>query len=339
MDDPASATLTLGRLARSDAEPGASSAGILIGQGSEAQVFALDADSVFRVSRRGSGPDDWAFKAHVTAWDRGAPVPRPHGPANIGGHYGLVMERLEPSHLLHSMSTAPWSVMAAGRIMGTVHAAIHDVTAPAMLPTAHEVVLSHIACRQLPRSARQILGELMRTLPTGNRLLHGDFNPANLLRRPASGEWLAVDWSGAVRGNSAADVAITLVTIACGAIPESAPRWACAAAPAGRWAFSRAYLNAYRARRSLDLKAVRRWASVWRILRGATLDVNREVTCVPLRKARGGTMSPARPEPVEFPPTAECSCGSSGSYHPGWPWAWSVHGSAIHVEPPWRENC
>ncbi|WP_416971097.1 phosphotransferase family protein [Streptomyces sp. 4F14] len=95
------------------------------------------------------------------------------------------------------------------------------MTAPASLPTMREV----LRARGMP------CHRLARALPTGNRLLHGDFNPANLLRRPATGVWLTVDWSGAARGCPAADAALTLVTIARGAAPTATPRWARAAAP------------------------------------------------------------------------------------------------------------
>jgi streptomycin 6-kinase len=295
------------------------SSGVLIAEGSEAQVFAFDTHSVFRVSRRGGGGDDRGLTAHVAAWERGAPVPRPYGAARVAGRPGLVMERLDPSHLLHTLSANPWTVMRAGRVMGAVHAALHEVAAPTSLPTMHEVVLSRIACRRLPRHLRHRLEQLVRTLPTGRRLLHGDLNPANLLRRPVTGEWLAVDWSGAARGSPAADVAITLVTIARGAVPAATPRWACVAAPAGRRMLTRAYLNSYRAHRAVDLDAVRRWASVWQILRRTTLDGNREVICAPHRKPDGATTIPTRTESGGLPSAAGRCCASHDSCRRDWP--------------------
>jgi len=76
-----------------------------------------------------------------------------------------------------------------------MHVAIHDIEAPASLP------------RLVDRLAE--LG--VDGLPDGDRILHGDLHPGNVL---ADGDgWSVIDWSGAHIGARAADVASSVLTI------------------------------------------------------------------------------------------------------------------------------
>lgn len=261
-----------------------------------------------------AGSDERALQAQAQAWNGGAPVPRPYGRATVEGRPGLVMELLDPHHLLAHLGAAPWTVTEAGRIMGAVHASVHRVPAPPSLPAVGDLALARIAAAGLPVRHRHELAELVRSLPRGDRLLHGDLNPANLLRRTRTGEWLAVDWAEAARGSPAADVALTLVMIGSGAVPANTPAWARTFAPIGRLLLARAYLDAYRthAHHALDTADVRPWTLVWRHLRvparpqalpGSPSLPGSEVPCTHgIRLTTPATASPSLPPPVRTRP-------------------------------------
>src|SRR5262249_32610054 len=62
---------------------------------------------------------------------------------------------------------------------------------------------------------------MLEALPDGDRLCHGDFHPANVLvgrNGPA-----VIDWTGATRGDPAADLARTRLLLQAGAVPEHMP--------------------------------------------------------------------------------------------------------------------
>lgn len=238
--------------------------GRLLAEGHDAEVYRLDRRTIFRGDKvpRASSVER-TLSALRAAQEYGAPVPAFSAPLSVAGRAGVMMELLEPRHLLDRLGRIPWSVHSVGRTMGSVHAALHGVPAPTSLPSLRDLMFGRIASSSLSSPLRRSLESLVRLLPDGAQLLHGDFNPANLLRRPTSRRWLAVDWSGASCGDPAADVAYTLVMIARGALPSSASGLLTIGAPIGRLLLASAYLSEYQRHRALDLCAVRAWQSIW----------------------------------------------------------------------------
>jgi aminoglycoside phosphotransferase (APT) family kinase protein len=239
-----------------------------IAEGCDADVFQWDANTVLRLSRS-SPPDalDHAVSAVGAALAAGAPVPMVYRLLDVDGHEGIVIERLDPEHLLRRLVRAPWRVAAVGRIMGVVHAELHRVNAPGDLPCVHDVARERIARSRLPRERREPLLRALDRLPRGTQIHHGDFNPANLLQRYETGEWVAVDWSGAARGDPAADVAVTLAMIGAGRLPFGSAPLLGVVAPVGRRLMRAAYLRGYLAQHALDMSVVGRWQELWTALR------------------------------------------------------------------------
>jgi aminoglycoside phosphotransferase (APT) family kinase protein len=69
--------------------------------------------------------------------------------------------------------------------------------------------------------------ERLAGLPDGNRLLHGGFHPANLLR--TTDGFVVIDWTNATSGDPAADVARTSLLMGGGKLAAGTPvvveRW------------------------------------------------------------------------------------------------------------------
>ena len=117
----------------------------------------------------------------------GVPCPVVHDLVSVNGRTGLVFDRVE----------GPWALgwPDGVAITARVHAAIHDVEAPAGLPRLVDAFAD--------------LG--IDGLPDGDRIFHGDLHPGNVL---ADGDgWSVIDWSGAHVGARAADVASSVLTI------------------------------------------------------------------------------------------------------------------------------
>jgi hypothetical protein len=231
-----------------------------IAGGCEADVYLLGESMVFRAERDHPGKTtERALLALGTARLRGAPVPRFARSITVGGRPGIAMERLESASLLQRLGHRPWLVQSVGHLMGSIHAEIHRISGPAILPSPQDLVLDHglhhdvgIALSKPP---------VMRSKE--GKLLHGDFTPANLLRHAYSGRWLVVDWGGALSGDPEADVALTLAAIKLGAPPAAASTIVKSLAPIGRRLLASCYLREYLRHGRLDYSAVREWTSIW----------------------------------------------------------------------------
>jgi aminoglycoside phosphotransferase (APT) family kinase protein len=97
----------------------------------------------------------------------------------------------------------------------------------------------------------------LRELPQGDRLLHGDLHPGNVMMQ--DGEPVILDWSNAARGNPEADLTRTLMMIRLGEPPPGTSLLLRALAKVGRRLFLGSYRRAYRRVRYPDEALMRAW--------------------------------------------------------------------------------
>ncbi|HET9060352.1 MAG TPA: phosphotransferase [Acidimicrobiales bacterium] len=102
--------------------------------------------------------------------------------------------------------------------------------------------------------------DMLRTLPDGDRLCHGDFHPANVLG--TLGTPVIIDWGDAARGAPAADVARTWLLLSMGELPLGTPALMGALTAIGRGMMTRRYLTVYRRSTSGDLSRLDDWIFV-----------------------------------------------------------------------------
>jgi aminoglycoside phosphotransferase (APT) family kinase protein len=209
----------------------------------------------------------------------GAPAPRVHEQVEVAGRPGLILERLEGDDLLVTLTKRPWRVLWVARVMGEVHAALHQMDAPSSLPLLRDEIRWRLRSDLLPADVRGIAQRRLDDLPDGDRICHGDFHPANLL--PGGDGHVAIDWTNAARGDPSADVARTRIIIRLGPLPAGASRLM----SAGRELLLWRYLRQYARRHPLDRKAVSHWQPVWAAARLAE-DIPEEREAL-LKMARG----------------------------------------------------
>ena len=184
--------------------------GQLLARGRAADVFDAGPGRVLRRYREGEGGDvaaEAAAMEHARA--HGFPVPAVYEARGAD----LVLERIDGRTMTADLARRPWLVGRLGRTLGALHRRLHAIPAPADLPSP---------------------------LDRGDRLVHFDLHPENVLLGPAGP--VVIDWSGASRGDPADDVALTWVILKTSAIPGPAPFRALARA--GRGLLLDAFLSA-----------------------------------------------------------------------------------------------
>ncbi len=132
-----------------------------------------------------------AHEARVMRYLRsqGFPVPAVEEVSDDG--LDMVMERIDGPDMVASMSKRPWAIPRLGRLLADLHRRLHELAAPDWLPEA--------------------------PVGRGDRLLHLDLHPLNVMMSPAGP--VVIDWTGACRGDPAADVALAWVLMAAGEVP------------------------------------------------------------------------------------------------------------------------
>jgi aminoglycoside phosphotransferase (APT) family kinase protein len=173
--------------------------GPLLARGRDAAVFALGAD---RVARRTPERRDHAEEAAVMEHVRAAGYPVPRVWRIAPGE--MVLERVEGPTMLEDLGRRPWRVDRHARTLAGLHRRLHAIDAPAGL-RPHPV--------------------------DGHSVLHLDLHPGNVILAPAGP--VVIDWTNAHRGDGAADIADTWITMALfeddpGAPTSRTARWATA---------------------------------------------------------------------------------------------------------------
>jgi Ser/Thr protein kinase RdoA (MazF antagonist) len=164
--------------------------GVLIGQGRAASVYALDDR---RVLRRYAKPRSCAGEAELMRYLRQAGYPVPEVLAVDGRD--LVLERLNGPDMLADLIRRPWRAARHGRVLAGLHNRLHQIAAPA---------------------------GLRRRFAAGDRVLHLDLHPANVMLTP--GGPVVIDWTNAAAGPAGADVALADLIMASSDI-DGLPGW------------------------------------------------------------------------------------------------------------------
>jgi aminoglycoside phosphotransferase (APT) family kinase protein len=184
-------------------------------------------------------------------------VPAVFGHQTVDGRPGLIMERVDGPDLLTELGRRPWRLPSIARTLGTTHARLHALELDTVLPTVHDYIGECVDDPFIPDEFKRPALARLAALPSGKNLCHWDFHPANLLQGKEGP--VVIDWTFALRGDAAADVARTRLIVGVGAPPPGASLLVRRFDALARRTLARLYLDAYRRHVPLDLDLVTRW--------------------------------------------------------------------------------
>jgi aminoglycoside phosphotransferase (APT) family kinase protein len=234
-----------------------------LAEGREAEVYLREDGYVVKVMRSvGQAPmveREAAALQALAGHDDLAPIFKEV--TIVEGRPALVSEWVNGADFLTLLSSKPWLVLGVASSMGRAHAAMHSNPAPVNLPGLAEELSRHIeSAKDLPRHLACEALHRLGTLPSGDRLCHGDFHPANILGTLKSP--VIIDWGSASQGPPAADVARTLLLLRMGELPPNTPAPMRALTAIGRGMLTRRYQSVYRRESGEHLARLDDWIFV-----------------------------------------------------------------------------
>lgn len=179
--------------------------GKLLGEGKVAQVFEYGASRVLKLYRAGQPRREAEREAGILDVVEAAGIAAPLAldVEQVDGRWGVVMSRVDGRPFAEPMLATPTAVepylVAMARLQVTIHAAPGNALAPQRVRLARKIEASGLS-----DPVRRRLRERSTALPDGDRLLHGDFHPFNILGTPEAAT--VVDWLDATSGPPAADL-------------------------------------------------------------------------------------------------------------------------------------
>jgi hypothetical protein len=230
-----------------------------IAEGREAEMFEWEGGRVLRLYREGEGiAAPQQARLLELARNCGVRVPREYGTAIVGKRTGFVMERIPGPDLLQELGAKPWRLLQIGGIWGRLQAGVNSRHAPPEVPPAALRYRNAIERSTLiPADLKEAALKQLECAPDGDRLLHGDFHPANIMR--GGDELVIIDWANIMRGPAEADYYRSYMICTLGDLPPGTPALLRLAARIGRRVLRGAFVRSYRRTLKLDESVIEAW--------------------------------------------------------------------------------
>lgn len=230
-----------------------------IAEGREAEIFAYGEGRVLRLFRGDRTLEHTQTQAAIlqAAADAGVRVPAVYGVETVDGRHGMILERLDGDDLFEIAARKPWRILSLASLTGRLQAGLHGRAAPTSLVPVRERYRQAVSGSGAPQ---EFIGAALKTLdrlPDGDRLLHGDFHPGNIMLGDQGP--VIIDWTGAGRGSPEADFARSLLMLRLGEPPSNLPLLIRFFALFARSVIIRAYSRTYRKSIAVDEKLFRDW--------------------------------------------------------------------------------
>lgn len=139
--------------------------------------------------------------------ETGLNVPKLIEVSKIDGKWAIISEYIEGKTLETLMKENPEKFDQYLNQFIDIQLEMHSKKAP-KLNKLKDKMNSKISQSSLDATTRYDLHTRLASLPTHDKLCHGDFNPSNIIIKPDGTPYI-LDWSHATQGNASADAART----------------------------------------------------------------------------------------------------------------------------------
>lgn len=139
--------------------------------------------------------------------ETGVNIPKLHAVTVIDGKWALVYDYIEGKTLAQLMEENPDKLDEYLNILVKTQMSIHKKRCP-LLTLIKDKMTRKISLTDFDTATKYELHTRLNSMPTHNKLCHGDFNPSNVIITP-DGTPYVIDWAHATQGNASADVART----------------------------------------------------------------------------------------------------------------------------------
>lgn len=234
-----------------------------IGEGQDSEVYLLDSNRVLKLYKNPKYNEIAIHEMEIlnTIGRTGISVPKVYEYVCTEGRPGFIMEQVYGNSIISIIEKKPYLMLKMSKLFGKSHSEIHKADAPVELPSIKEAMencIKNVSC--LSDEIIEYTIKLLKELPSGNSICHGDYNPANVIidsKNP-----VFIDWGGVSKGDSTADVAHTLLIIKNGQFPPNTPSILKFIFGLGRRKFADIYFSAYKKYNAVDLSILSKWEMV-----------------------------------------------------------------------------
>lgn len=199
-----------------------------------------------------------------------------HGLVQVEDRPGLLLDRLHGDSLTRLAERNPLTLRSGARTLARTHARVHEASTSALpeIRDAADTALDTPPLAFLTEAQRELARTLIRSLPAGDRVLHLDFHTENVFAH--DGGQAVIDWQTALRGDPAADVAMTVLLLSDAELWPGTPLLKRILVQSVRKLVLSTYLAEYRSVTGMTPEQIAAWRLPAVVLRMSTLDIASE---------------------------------------------------------------
>lgn len=146
--------------------------------------------------------------------ETGLPIPKVHSvTVTEDNNWCIVSDYVEGRTLEEIMEEDPANVEKYMREFVALQMEVHSKKAPLLNKLKDKWDSKIAASKAINATTRYELRTRLSSMPKHNKVLHGDFNPSNVIV-DEKGRYHILDWSHATQGNASADAATTYLLFA-----------------------------------------------------------------------------------------------------------------------------
>ncbi len=230
-----------------------------LGEGNTAEVYLWKDNNILKLFRDNFPKDEAEreFRINKAVEKLGLPIPEAGEIIELNGRKGITYERISGMSMLDFIAKKPMSVRKYGYQLAGMHYKIHQCKVPG-LPCYKENLERKIRKTGfLTEEQKDAVLKVLKELPEGDTLCHGDFHPGNIMID--NDRLVILDWLTAAAGCPAADAARTLMLIKDAAVPGNIPGFIRILINLGRRRLADAYLNYYRELSGITEDEINQW--------------------------------------------------------------------------------
>ncbi len=186
----------------------------LIARGGQAEIYDYVDGKVLRVAKRPQDFDRirYEYSVYSTLAESGLSVPRAYELVTVDGAPTIVMDKVAGSSMMASIARNPLQLGVKARELARLHLGLREFTVNrGLTPTKAKAEFCINHSQILSDQTKQKVLEVLKGLPDGDTLCHGDFHPGNIICN--GGKNYIIDWVGASCGDFHADVAHTYILL------------------------------------------------------------------------------------------------------------------------------
>jgi len=199
-----------------------------------------------------------------------------HGEVMVEGQPGLLLERVVGDSLTKQAERNPLRIRSGARALARTQVKVHaePTTKFTDIRDATIAALDSAPLAFLDDPQRALARERIAALPGGDRLLHLDFHTENVFAQ--DDDYVVIDWQTTLRGDPAADVAMTVLLIRDAELWPGTLLVKRLLVQRIRGIVLSTYLSEYRRLTGMTMQQVDAWRLPVIVLRMSTLDITSE---------------------------------------------------------------